>query len=408
MKKHLFPYSSWPSISVPSTPPDYGTFLRDTLLLALTSFGGPSIHLTLYIKHLVYKRNYLSEAELMELNALCQLLPGPTSTQTLLAVAYKTGGWRLAMLSLLVWILPASMLMGALAMLINYLNANNYSLDFLRFVQPVAVGFLFYAAYRISTKVLQSRLSIVLMVLAGFASFLITVPWLLPLVIIAAGVVTGWRYKELDWEPKEKMRPHWQPLLLMLALMLVSILAAEWTGLRVLRITESFLRNGAVIFGGGQVLFPLLLKEFVEFKGYLSSEAFLSGLGLAQAMPGPVFAFSTYIGTLSMKDYGSVSAFFSGLLASFAVFLPGTLLIFFLSSFWDTLKKYRGIRASMEGILAASCGLVAAAAIIMLLPMQQRPFDLLLIAATFSLLQFTRVFPPVIVLGSLLLGIVLS
>ena len=127
-------------------------FLKDVLLLGLTAFGGPQAHLAYFQKVLVSRKRYLSEPELLELNALCQVLPGPTSTQTITAVGYRLGGPNLAYLTLFFWMLPAVIIMTALGILVISFEAKQISLEFTRFIQPMAVGFVSYAAYTISIK----------------------------------------------------------------------------------------------------------------------------------------------------------------------------------------------------------------------------------------------------------------
>ena len=120
----------------------YIIYLGDILLLALTAFGGPQVHLMMMIERLVRKRRYITEEELLELQALCQVLPGPSSTQTVTAIGLKIGGQPLAYLTLIVWSIPAMVLMTAAAIGIHYLEQNAISLDFTRFVGPMAVSFL--------------------------------------------------------------------------------------------------------------------------------------------------------------------------------------------------------------------------------------------------------------------------
>ena len=142
-------------------------FLRDVLLLTVTSFGGPQAHIALFIDLLAVRRRYLTEGELMELYALCQLLPGPTSTQTLTAIGFRIGGPRLAFLTLLVWILPATLFMTAAAVGVSYLEVRSSSMEFTRFIHPIAVGFVSYAAYRIATRVVHTPVGFVLMAVAA-------------------------------------------------------------------------------------------------------------------------------------------------------------------------------------------------------------------------------------------------
>ena len=162
-----------------------------------------------------------------------------------------------------------------------------------------------------------------------------------------------------------------------------------------------------MIFGGGQVLIPLLYTEFVNFKAYLTSEEFLTGYALVQAIPGPVFSFSAFIGSLAMRDYGVGGEVIGAFMASLGIFLPGTFLIFFMLRFWDSLKKYRVIKASLEGIVAASAGMVIAAALLLLEPIELSYLNISIVVGTALLLQFTKVPAPIIILVGLTLGILL-
>jgi len=153
----------------------------------------------------------------------------------------------------------------------------------------------------------------------------------------------------------------------------------------------------------------MLYAEFVELKGYLDAKQFLSGYAIAQSLPGPVFSFSSYIGALSMQKAGfDVSQQLLGAFMSAAgIFLPGTFLIFFLIRFWDSVKKYRAVRASFEGITAASAGLVAAAAVFLFQPLDNSFLNYAFTVSTFGLLTFTRIPSGAIILIGLLLGLVL-
>ena len=173
-----------------------------------------------------------------------------------------------------------------------------------------------------------------------------------------------------------------------------------------IRLFENFYRNGSLIFGGGQVLVPFLYTEFVEFKSYLSSEEFLSGYALVQAIPGPTFSFSAFIGALTMREWGTSGEIMGAVIASIGVFLPGTFLIFFVSRFWDQLKKYRPVKASLEGINAASAGMVVAAAFLLYQPLEQNLLNILVIIITFLVLQFTKMPRPIIILIGFALGFV--
>ena len=138
----------------------YYIFLRDVLLLAVSAFGGPQAHIAMFIKILVKKRAYVTEEELLELNALCQILPGPTSTQTVTAIGFRIGGPNLAYLTLLVWMLPAVTIMTTAAILLGQYQANNLDLAFTKFIQPMAVGFVSFGAFTIASKLSIPKLQV--------------------------------------------------------------------------------------------------------------------------------------------------------------------------------------------------------------------------------------------------------
>jgi len=375
--------------------------------LAVTAFGGAQVHIALFIDRLVLKRAYLSEKELMELNALCQILPGPTSTQTITAIGFKIGGLPLAYLSLLVWVLPAVSIMIILALGFTLVGSQSLLIDLTHYIQPMAVGFIAYAGYRISIAVIDSKSGILVMLLSAVISFLYPSPFLFPVLIILGGLTTTIKYKNQPIvEETEPLRIVWDGFFLWAGIFILAVTIGGITKYAPIKLFENFYRNGSLIFGGGQVLIPLLYTEFVEFKHFLSSPEFLSGYGFAQAVPGPVFSFSSFIGSLSMREYGIMGKIAGGLIAAIGIFLPGTFLIFFVYRFWDRLKKYRMVRASLEGITAASSGMVVAAALLLFAPLEVNWYNPTIVIGTFALLQFTKWPPPFIILGGLVLGAV--
>ncbi len=386
----------------------YFVFLKDVALLSVSTFGGPQAHIAHFIKVLVEKRKYLSEEDLIEINALCQVLPGPTSTQTLSAIGFRIGGPNLAYLTLLIWILPAVIGMTLAGILITVFQGN-VSFNFTRFVPAMAVGFVSYAAYSMSVKSVTTRTGLILMVAAGVASYFIRSPYFYPAAILVAGFVTAFKYKEQPKKDKIPMSIRWENFLLWVGVLIAAATLGHFTDSLPIRLFENFYRNGSLIFGGGQVLTPLLYTEFVELKEYLDPKQFLSGYAIAQSLPGPVFSFSSYIGALSMHKAGSdIGGQILGAFTSAAgIFLPGTFLIFFLIRFWDSLKKFRAVRASLEGISAASAGLVAAAAVFLFQPLDNAFVTYAFTIGTFALLNFTRMPSGLIVVLGLLLGLIL-
>ena len=387
----------------------YFVFLKDIFGLATTAFGGAQAHLAHFQRVLVKKRAYLSEQDLMEIYSLCQVLPGPTSTQVLTAVGFRVGGAWLAYLTLLVWAFPAVLVMTISGMVMAGLERKSLSMDFARFIQPMAVGFVSYSAYTISLKTIHSKIGLMLMILSGLVAYFIQSPFLFPFIILLAGLVTSFNYKDHPREEKDKFNIEWANFFLWAGVFLGAALLGHFTRALPIRLFENFYRNGSLIFGGGHMLTPLLYTEFVQYapKQYLTSEEFLSGYAISQALPGPVFSFSAFVGGLSMREYGPFGEILGSFMAAAGIFLPGTFLIFFVIRFWEILKKYRVVRASIEGITAASSGLVASAAIIMFQPLENNAINFGFTLGTFGLLAFTKIPPPLIIFGGLVLGLIL-
>ena len=387
----------------------YSVFLNDVLILALTSFGGPQVHLSLFMERLVDRHRYLTSAELIELNALCSVLPGPTSTQTLTATAYKIGGPRLALLTLLIWISPAVAAMTAAALALIHLQDIGFSLSFTRFLQPIAVGFVAHAAFRLASFTIKSNAGMALMLSTIPVSYYFPSPWLSPFLILTGGALTAIRYQNIQQsEKQEAFDFKWINIFLFFGILVGAAVLGQITGWKAIRIFENFYRNGSIIFGGGQALIPLMFNEFVGFKHYLSKEEFLSGYAIVQALPGPVFAFCSYLGTFAMRGEGLAFQLLGSAASSAGIFLPGTLLIFFVYRFWAKLKGFRIVRASLEGINAVSCGLVATAALVLIKPMDLMPVNVLIMSGTFLTLYFTRIPSYLIVALGLAAGLALD
>lgn len=384
----------------------YIIYLMDILLLSLTAFGGPQVHLMMMIERLVRKRRYVTEEELLELQALCSILPGPSSTQTVTAIGLKIGGQPLAYLTLLVWSIPAMALMTLAAIGIHYLERNAISLNFTRFVGPMAVAFLMYGASSIARKVIHNTEGWTFLLISTILAYLYPSPYMTPVLIICGGVAASLNFKKHEKMEKAEIRIKWRPIIFWISVLIAAALIGKVTNSLPVRLFENFYRNGSLVFGGGQVLIPILYNEFVEFKHYLTEQEFLAGMALTQVVPGPVFSIATFVGSVSLQSHGWLGQIVGGIVATAGIFLPGTFFIFFSYPFWDQLKRYRGIRASLEGIHAASCGLTIAAAISLFQPMMTSLQPVVTVIATLIVVAFGKVPSYVIILAGLLLGLV--
>src|SRR5687768_6287287 len=283
----------------------------------------------------------------------------------------------------------------------------------------------------ISLKTVKTKTGIVLMIVSAVVSYYIQTPYIYPIIILGAGLVTSMKFRAQPKEEKQKLKVNWANLLLWAGVLIFAATLGGITKALPVKLFENFYRNGSLVFGGGQVLAPLLYTEFVEVtdedaskvtalrsrlkqkyspKPYhrpISHDEFLSGYAIAQALPGPVFSFCAYVGALSARNYGVGGEILGALMSAIGIFLPGTFMIFFVIRFWDSLKKYRPVRASLEGITAAAAGLVAASAIILFQPLENTFLNFSVTIATFCLLVFTKIPSPLIIIGGLILGFVM-
>ncbi|MEY4309792.1 MAG: hypothetical protein RL422_1995 [Bacteroidota bacterium] len=379
-------------------------FLWDVLLLACTSFGGPQVHFALFLDRLVKKRAYLTEEELFEIQALCSVLPGPTSTQMITAIGLKRGGASLAYLTLLIWITPAVLIMTLAAYGMTFLRNNSI----LHYVLPVGIGLILQAGWYMAQKVITGPMYVIILLVTLFLGIAFHSPYIFPLVLVLGGVVSSFNYKDFPRQTKHKFVIPWANFHLYWGFLLFLALLGHFTDYFPIRLFENFYRNGSLVFGGGHILAPVLYTEFVEFKQLISSDTFLTGMALSQTLPGPVFAFTSYLGVLLMKDYGLLGELAGSAIGALGIFLPGTFLIFFVFRIWGQLKQYRFIRASLAGIQAASVGLTLVAVFTFTKPLvvDAQFISLGIVAAAFVLAEKTKI-PAILLFGlALIAGIV--
>ncbi len=376
-------------------------FLFDVLVLASTSFGGPQVHFALFLDRLVLKKQYLSEEELFEIQALCSVLPGPTSTQIITAVGYKRGGALLAYSTLLVWITPAVFVMTLAAYGMTYLRNKNILL----YVLPVGIGMILQASFVMAKKVITGPLYVLICLITILTGLIYQTPYFFPIVLLLGGIISSFNYKLFPKQNKHKMIIPWANFYLFIGFFIFLALLGNFTDYFPIKLFENFYRNGSLVFGGGQVLAPVLFTEFVEFKQLISSQDFLTGMALSQSLPGPIFALTSYLGVLLMRNYGLFGELMGSVIGAAGIFLPGTFLIFFVYRIWGQLKQYRVIRASLAGIQAASLGLSFVAAYIFLSPIiiSADWISMLIVLMAFIATQYTKL--PSIVLFIIALGI---
>ncbi len=403
------------------TPPsgDWGArrflFLRDVFFYTLSSFGGPQAHIAIMLREFVEKRRYVTEEELMELNALSQILPGPSSTQTLIGIAWKVGGLPLSIITFLIWVLPSATIMCMAAISFKMFVSREKFHDVLRFIQPIAIGIVAYATYTFANKFIKTRVSAMLAIGSLIVTLILQNPYAFPLLILLGGIISSAKETALqETELRTKLFANVNPnkvayfigILLFFAAMGALVNRTSPFSLPI-RLFENFYRNGILIFGGGQVLVPLMYTEFVEVKHYLQPAEFLSGYALQQVLPGPTFSFTSFLGGITMgnQGYGLWGQILGSIVAVVGINLPGMILILFIVPFWEDLKKITRIKNSLSGINAVAVGFMATAFLLLIRPIG---VDLLangIIIATFVILKFTRIKTPIVIIIGVALGL---
>jgi chromate transporter len=331
------------------------------LRLGCTSFGGPIAHLGYLRSEFVERRHWLDDAHYGDLVALCQFLPGPASSQVVFALGLHRAGLLGALLASACFTLPSAALMIGFAYGIAGASALSAA-GWLHGLKVAAVAVVAQAVWGMGKKLCPDRARASLSIVSA-AVLLVAPGAAVQLAVIALGGVFGaWCYRDAQWlvgsAPREQARPHAAAAAALVAFVallgLLPALAAA-TGSRKLAVFDSFYRAGSLVFGGGHVVLPLLRAETVP-RGWLSDDQFLAGYGAAQALPGPLFAFSAYLGS-AMRPGG----WLNGLWCLLAIFLPAWLLIGGALPFWHRLRAERWAQAALAGANAAVVGVLLAA-----------------------------------------------
>lgn len=405
-------------------------FLKTVFLYSITAFGGPQAHIAMMLKTFVHRTPYVTKEELMEYNAFCNLLPGASSTQTVTLIGYKRGGVWLAILTLLVWILPGCFLMGAFSFLLHYVDRSNLHIDLFKFIPSMAVGFLAYAsvaAFRISVN---NTITWCIMSFCVFATyFAFRSPWIFPTLIILGGAVTNLSKKRIPQQDIVTKKIKWGNIWLFAFLFLIAGIVSEvarkndWSDRKPIHLFENMYRMGSLVFGGGHVLMPMLYEQFsvrpdaVKEKNpnvvAIAKDDMTTGMGIVRAMPGPVFSIAAFTGGMALKEQGNTMQVIGCIIGTVAIFLPSILLVLFFYPIWHNIKRYAVIYRSLEGINAAVVGIVIASTLYIMKDISLidgrlvSVMNVVIIVATFLLLQFTRLASPIIVMACLLLGYLL-
>lgn len=332
------------------------------LRLGLTSFGGPVAHLGYFRAEFVERRQWLAEAAYADLVALCQLLPGPASSQVGIALGLTRAGYAGGFAAWLGFTAPSALALILFGLFVTQIDTTLAG-GWLHGLKVVAVAVVAQALWGMArTLTPDARRAAIALAAACIATVLPNAFGQIA-VIVAGGVVGALFLKaapvSLEKLPASNIcrRAGVIAIGLCLALLAALPLLAEASGRYVAELFDVFFRVGALVFGGGHVVLPLLQAEVVP-RGWVSNELFMAGYGAAQAMPGPLFTFAAYLGSVSSRvPHG----WLGGMLAVVAIFLPSFLLVCGALPFLETLRQHAGARRALTGINAAVVGLLLAA-----------------------------------------------
>lgn len=330
------------------------------LRLGCLSFGGPIAHLGYFHAELVLRRKWLTDAHFADLTALCQFLPGPASSQLVYAMGQHRAGFFGAMIASLCFTLPSALLMIAFAYGVAALDLSDAG--WLHGLKVAAVAVVAQAVWGMGRKLCPDRPRRALAIAAAATLLALSSSLAQIGVIVGGGLVGWWLYRNqgapsIPIDSASARRGHrgaTLALIVFAALLVIAPALSQATHSREVAVFDAFYRSGALVFGGGHVVLPLLHSEVVPL--WLGDAQFLAGYGAAQAVPGPLFTFAGYLGTAMQP-----TSWLMGLWALFAIFLPAWLLIGGALPFWDRLRKKTWAQAALSGANAAVVGVLLAA-----------------------------------------------
>ncbi|ANU17739.1 ChrA protein [Planococcus maritimus] len=373
--------------------------------LGLTSFGGPIAHLGYFHNEYVRRRKWMDEKSYADLVALAQFLPGPASSQVGIGIGVMRGGLIGGIVSFIGFTLPSVIALILFALLLQSFDVSDAG--WIKGLKIVAVAVVAHAILGMAKNLAPDlkRKALALLALIG------TLLWPSSLsqigVILIAALIGYMLYKNSAETTEGRIKfPVTKKigalsLMLFFAFLISLPILREVTGSYWVAMFDSFYRAGSLVFGGGHVVLPLLEREFVP-TGWLTEEAFLAGYGATQAVPGPLFTFAAYLGTV-------MNGWTGGLFATAAIFLPAFLLIVGVLPFWDALRTNQKVKGAIMGVNAAVLGILISAFYTPIWTSSiTQPADFALAAILFSLLVYWKLPPWIIVLCGALGGTLIA
>lgn len=325
--------------------------------LGLTSFGGPVAHLAYFQEEYIKRKKWLDDKTYADLIALCQFLPGPASSQVGISIGMIRGGVLGGILAWIGFTLPSVIVLILFAMFM--IQADLVDSTFIGALKVVAVAVVAHAIINMGKKLTPDLPRIAFAIVAAGILLLAPLASTQIIIILVAALVGYFMFRKQDLSTDTSLNIDLSKkvgavsLTLFFALLLVLPLISRSFDHVYVQLFDIFYRVGSLVFGGGHVVLPLLERELVP-NGFLSEEMFLAGYGAAQAIPGPLFTFSSYLGQVASNLGGAV-------VATLGIFLPSFLLLIGILPFWKTISQYKAVRAALIGVNAAVVGILLAA-----------------------------------------------
>ena len=378
------------------------------LKLGLTSFGGPVAHLGYFHDEYIRRRKWLSESSYADLVALCQFLPGPASSQLGFSIGLLRGGLLGGFLAWLGFTLPSAILMTLCGYGLAAIGDVSHA-GWLKGLKLAAVAVVAQAVWTMAVKLCPDRVRASLAIVSAVAAFALSKTLWGQIAILSGGAIFGLAVLPKDQQDSTSSSVHSSlsipGVTRRAAVASLGLFFVLLFGLPVLRaasangtvaVFDSFYRSGALVFGGGHVVLPLLQAETVV-PGWVSNDQFLAGYGLAQAVPGPLFTFAAYLGSVMQPP--QPTGWIGAAVCVAAIFLPTGLLVLGVLPFWEELRRREWAQSLLRGANAAVVGLLLAA---LYQPVWtsavHNPSDFILALAAFGLLVFWK-WPPWLVVG---------
>lgn len=339
------------------------------LKLGCTSFGGPVAHLGYFHAEYVHRRRWVSEAAYADLVALCQFLPGPASSQLGFSIGLLRGGLPGGMLAWLGFTLPSAVAMTLCGYGVAAIGDVSH-VGWLKGLKLAAVAVVVQAVWTMATKLCPDRVRASVALVAAAITLAFSTVALTQVAVLMAGGIFGWVFLRADSTGQNLMpdaalsvpgfgrKGACVALSLFFILLFGLPLVRSATGNPALAVFDSFYCSGALVFGGGHVVLPLLQAETVT-SGWIDNDRFLTGYGMAQAVPGPLFTFAAYLGAVLTPP--RPGGWIGAALCLGAIFLPTGLLVVGVLPFWENLRRRPAAQAALRGANAAVVGLLLAA-----------------------------------------------